>query len=241
MDNEPQVIRDQMQETRTALTEKLDTLQQKVATTVESITTPVAETVQTVKEAVSDTVGTVQETVAGTVETVKDTFNVSRHVQEHPWPVMLGSVAAGFLLGRLLPSPRQAVRYVGAASDTVTAGMSQASHLAQPAARKQEEPASESNGLFGGLGNALKGEMDKLTGLGVSVGVGLLRDLMTTSLQGEVGDRVREWVDGVTQQLGGKPLKEPLVQPEERSPDPEPVRPSAKAKEKGGLEPARRW
>src|SRR5262245_40678802 len=51
MENEPELIRDQMQETRTAMTEKLDTLQQKVSDTVESITTPVTETVQTVKEA----------------------------------------------------------------------------------------------------------------------------------------------------------------------------------------------
>jgi len=95
MENEPELIRDQMQDTRTALTDKLDTLQQKVADTVESITTPVTETVQTVKDAVSDTVDSVKETVSDTVASVKDTFNLPRQVEQHPWAMMLGSVLPG--------------------------------------------------------------------------------------------------------------------------------------------------
>lgn len=219
MENEPELIRDQMQETRTALTEKLDTLQQKVADTVDSITTPVAETVQTVKEAVSDTVDSVKETVSDTVETVKETFNLSRQVEQHPWPMMLGSLATGFVLGRLLPSPFDLGQSSAAASDQVAAGMTAAAqghngyHPVTQRAEEAETPRPEEKGLFSGLAEAFGSELDQLKGLAVGVGVGLLRDLATQSLQGELGGRIKEWMDGLTRSLGGKPFEEPLVAP----------------------------
>jgi ElaB/YqjD/DUF883 family membrane-anchored ribosome-binding protein len=254
MENEPELIRDQMQETRTALTEKLDTLQQKVADTVESITTPVTETVQTVKEAVSDTVDSVKETFSDTVDSVKETFNLSRQIEQHPWPIMLGSVAAGFMLGRLLPSPVKTARSVGAGLDTVTAGMSEAAkghNGIQKAAQREEEPPAK-KGMLSGLADAFGGELDKLKGLGVSVGVGLLRDLMAQSAQGEIGGRLKEWMDGLTEKLGGKPLSEPLISPDaseahsseetrRESEEQGDARRSSSGKVKSPHEAARRW
>jgi ElaB/YqjD/DUF883 family membrane-anchored ribosome-binding protein len=217
MANEPEVIRDQMQETRTALTEKLHTLQQKVTDTVESITTPVTETVQTVKEAVTGTVETVKETVSGTVETVKETFDLRKQVEQRPWAMMAGSFATGFLLGKLLPSPFERGSFSGWSTDDVAEGMSAASrgHNGHHRFMEQERepPRAEEKGMFSGLAEALGGEVDKLKGLAISVGVGLLRDLLTQSAQGEIGDRIKGWMDDVTQSLGGKPIKEPLVTP----------------------------
>lgn len=249
MENEPELIRDQMQETRTALTEKLDTLQQKVADTVESITTPMTETVQTVQEAVSDTVDSVKETVAGTVDTIKETFNLTRHVEQHPWPVMLGSVATGFVLGRLLPLPGGRAAAPGA--DSVVAGMSRAGKghngIHQALERPPQEEEAKEGGMFSGLAQAFQGELGKLTGLGVSVGVGLLRDLMTQSMQGEIGGRVKEWMDGLTEQLGAKPLAEPLVATEgqaeahEEEKKEEPEGKSMGVGGKSSRETSRRW
>ena len=254
MENEPELIRDQMQETRTALTEKLDTLQQKVADTVDSITTPVVETVQTVKEAVSDTVDTVKETASATVDTVKETFNISRHVEQHPWSCVLGSVAAGFILGKLLPSASTVAHSFRMGADGMTAGMSEPPQrlhngIHKAPEREEPEPAEEGKGLLGGLAEAFEGELGKLKGLGVSVGVGLLRDLMTQSVTGEIGDRVKEWMNGLTESLGGKPLTQPLVSTEE--PDEAPAgrearkgaegRPASSGKAKAGLESRPRW
>jgi len=102
MENETELIRQQMLETRTALSEKLEALQEQVLSTVEGTTKTVTETVQTVQEAVQDTVSTVSESVQGTVETVKETFDISRQVEKHPWLMVGGAVAVGFLGGRLL-------------------------------------------------------------------------------------------------------------------------------------------
>jgi len=106
MENETDVIRQQMLETRTALSEKLEALQEQVLSTVEGTTKSVTDTVQTVQEAVQDTVSTVSETVQGTVETVKDTFDISQHVQKHPWLMVGGAIALGYLGGRLMENGR---------------------------------------------------------------------------------------------------------------------------------------
>jgi len=253
MENEPELIRDQMQETRTALTEKLDTLQQKVADTVESITTPVTETVQTVKEAVTGTVDSVKETVAGTVdsvretvagtvESVKDTFNLSKQVEQHPWPMMFGSLAAGFLLGRVLPSPFQATKVFRSEPDFDKLSRASSSRGSNGSHEpKQETPTPKEPGLLHGLSEAFSGELDKLKGLSVSVATGLLRDLMTQSMHGEIGDRVKQWMDGVTEKLGGKPLSEPLVTPEPEEPVQNEPRPSSTRRDKQPTQHTPRW
>jgi len=220
MENEPELIRDQMQETRTALTEKLDTLQQKVSDTVESITTPVTETVQTVTEAVSDTVDTVKESVADAVDSVKTTFDLSHQVQERPWPMMLGSLAAGFMLGRLLPPPFRASNPFSGFGDPTAAMKTfdkghNGHHNGARSESVRSEPAPEpEKGPLSGLADVFHSELDKLKGLGISVAVGLLRDLLTQSVEGEIGGRLKEWMDSLTEKLGGKPLEEPLVTPE---------------------------
>ena len=72
MENED-LIRKKMEETRTSLTEKLETLEEQVAGTVQGATAAVSDTVETVKDSVEETVSTVKDTVQETVGTVKDT------------------------------------------------------------------------------------------------------------------------------------------------------------------------
>jgi hypothetical protein len=120
MENED-VIREQMEDTRTSLSDKLEKLEQKVVTTVEDTTSAVTDTVMAVKEtvqdttsAVTDTVAQVKDSVAETVSTVSDTvkggltsvrdfFSISKN----PWVGMGGSILAGFLASKLLFPPRR--------------------------------------------------------------------------------------------------------------------------------------
>jgi len=105
MENETDVIRNQMLETRTSLTEKLEALEEKVVSTVQDTTESVTETVQSVTEAVQDTVSNVSESVQDTVESVKSTFDISKHVESYPWAMFGGAVMLGYLGGRMLPMP----------------------------------------------------------------------------------------------------------------------------------------
>jgi ElaB/YqjD/DUF883 family membrane-anchored ribosome-binding protein len=242
MENEPEVIRDQLQGTRTALTEKLEALEQTVARTVENTTRPVVETVQTVTEATKETVGAVKDTVQQlrdtvtggvekTVETVKQTFNLSRQVQCHPWGMMLGSAAAGFLLGRLLP-PASEIRE----SFGTSMGSRMASSQAEPgraalaseprgnghrrgAEREAREPESAGESWLSGLWDTYHDEVEKLKGMGIAAVMGVVRDLVKQSVQGEVGERLGEWVNDLTQKMGGKPFSGPVLATERNEPD----------------------
>jgi len=230
MENEPEVIRDQMQDTRTALAEKLEALEQQVAKTVENTTRPVIETVQTVTEATKETVGSVKDTVSqiaetvsesveSTVSTVKDTFDLSRHVDQHPWAMMFGSAAVGFIVGRMLPSAPASREWSG---DSMTSRMaaSPINPRREPRGHdghnghKKQKAVEEKSWVSSFLENYKK-EIGALEELGVAAVAGVIRDLVTQNLQGEIGSRLGEWVNGLTEKLGAKPLAEPILAKEE--------------------------
>ena len=219
MADEPEVIRDQMQETRTALTEKLEALEQQVSNTVQSATTTVAETVQTVKDTVEDTVGTVKETVQETVSTVKhgirDAFDLPGHVERHPWLAMAGSVAVGYLMGRLLTpdEPRRAAPSMPTSfyrPQPETPAPAPYHNGANGAEKEKESGESWMTGLM----DTFSEPLGKLKDLGVSAMMALVRDLATRNMPGEIGSRVQTWMDDVTEKMGARPLAEPIL-PEE--------------------------
>jgi ElaB/YqjD/DUF883 family membrane-anchored ribosome-binding protein len=109
-----------IEETRTAMTEKLELLEERVRETMEDAKTAVDDIVENVKGTVDETVEAVRETVGGArstvediVENVKDTmddtvtmvkqsFDLRHQVEQRPWLMLGGSVLAGYMLGGLL-------------------------------------------------------------------------------------------------------------------------------------------
>ena len=94
----PEMIRKEMEETKLQLVEKLETLEKQVV-----------ETVQTTENAVQATVGAVQETVENVkggiqdaAKTVSQAFDLTQHIQKHPWLVVGGAVVAGYLAAEFL-------------------------------------------------------------------------------------------------------------------------------------------
>jgi len=130
MDSEsPQVIEQQMEETRQSLTEKVAALENQVVGTVQTATQAVQETVASVRSAVEETVSTVRESVQESVAAVKDsvqdsvtavtdnvkeTFDVTQHVQNHPLAMIGGAVVAGLVTG-LVVFQKSEPRLVGSA------------------------------------------------------------------------------------------------------------------------------
>src|SRR5260370_34005892 len=91
----PEEIREQMAETRAALVDKIDALEEKVLGTVETAQATVEHTVESVK-------GTVEDSVAA----VKRTFDLKYQVEQRPWLMLGASVLGGYALGRLYPTSR---------------------------------------------------------------------------------------------------------------------------------------
>ncbi len=217
MPDETEVIRQQMQQTRSDLTEKLETLEQKVVETVSEANTAVTETVENVKEAVEETVETVKGTVSETVESVREAFDLSRQMDRHPWLFFGGSVAAGYFVGSLLPSaesvraawPSSAGTYSGESHREVGNGAGGYAHYEPaPVASPHRE---EKRGLFSGLGKELSVEVDKLKSLALGMGLAAVRDLIAQAVPEQVRPRVTEIANDLTSRIGGEVMREPVL------------------------------
>jgi ElaB/YqjD/DUF883 family membrane-anchored ribosome-binding protein len=223
MANEPEVkaevIHQQMEETRSNLQAKLETLEQQVKDTVQEATEAVTDTVATVKETVKETVETVKETVEETVDSVKETFNLSRHVQEHPWPAFACATAVGFVGTRLLQrwAPDRTAAAAPTAAPTYTPISAIASAPSTPSA-----PEEKRGSWWSWLVDHYGDELDKIKGLAVATAGGILREMLTENVQPEFGQRVKEVIDGFTTKLGGQPIEGPILLPVS-SPTPPPA------------------
>lgn len=105
METDPEVIRQQVEETKLQLVEKLDTLEQHVADTVQSAGSAVNSTVETVQETVESVTGAVHDTV----KSIGSALDVGAHVRAHPWLVVGGAAALGFFMARRLARPPKSV------------------------------------------------------------------------------------------------------------------------------------
>jgi len=97
MDNRtPELIEAEMARTRQSLSAKVSALEDTVVGTVQSASSAVKDTVTTVRTAVEESVDAVRDRVTSVLD-------VSGHVREHPWAMVGGAAAAGFLVGCLVP------------------------------------------------------------------------------------------------------------------------------------------
>jgi ElaB/YqjD/DUF883 family membrane-anchored ribosome-binding protein len=217
MDEQPKVINQQMEDTRAALTEKLEALESRVADTVQTTT----DVVQTATEAVSETVENVKETVEAvtesvqeTVQSVGDVFNVSQHVERHPWLVFGGAVAVGCLAGWALAPRRR--RHSGAmpmaALQTTPAEQPNGSGASRPEPPKPApSPTSTTTGW-------VSEQLGRLKNLALGSLMGVVRDLASRSVPGALGGRLAEEVDTMTERMGAEPIRGPVLGEEKPAP-----------------------
>lgn len=204
MDNEREleVIHHQMERTRASLADKLDTLENQVLGTVKDATSAVADTVQDatsavthtvedVKSAVGSVTDSIQDTVQSVKETVKETFDLREHFRRHPWAMMGGSVATGFLAGWLLgPPPRRE-------EAPAPAFTPREPYQSLP----PREQAASTNGSAGG-----SEILQKLRGMAVGTLMGFLRKMVLDVAPENFKADLTSLVDDMTTRLGGKPV-----------------------------------
>jgi ElaB/YqjD/DUF883 family membrane-anchored ribosome-binding protein len=212
------LIREQMENTRSALSEKLETLEDRVTSTVQGATEDVTQTVETVTDTVQETVATVKETVQDTVDTVKDTveetltavkegvsavksfFDLPTHVDRHPWVAVGGSVAVGYLLGEYLLARR--VQHARTRNETAPESLSAAAHRngQKNGAYHGTEPSRSS------LLERFEPELTKLKGLALGTLMGAVREMVAKAAGEKLGRSVSDIIDSVTEKLGGTPI-----------------------------------
>ncbi len=229
---EPTEIRQEIEQTRSSLTDKLETLEHEVRDTVRNATQAVVETVETVKQTVEGTVDTVKEKVEGTVETVKHTFDPVYQVDQHPWLMVGGAAAAGFLVGSLLPREdwvsRSMSRSPGAGIHPVPAPGEMGLRTSEPAGVGYVPPERERlagytapvTGLVSEIAQRFAPEIRQLKGLAIGAALGLVRDVVKESVPGGLSPKLENIIDSVTTKLGGQPVHGPITGEGERAPNP---------------------
>jgi ElaB/YqjD/DUF883 family membrane-anchored ribosome-binding protein len=199
VDRELEVIRDEMEQTRANLADKLGALETQVRETVVGAKEAVSSTVEGVKEAV----GSVTETVGA----VTEQLSVTKQVEEHPWLAMGAAVAAGFVAAQVLdqmsrpapaPAPPQSLSDLALTSTRFTPE--------PPAEAKKEGGLLES--LMPDLGGVTSNLLSSAGGLAVDSLFGVIRELVARELPQEWKGEVNKLVDQVASKLGGRPLDE---------------------------------
>jgi len=182
-----------MEQTRSSLSDKLELLEQKVS-----------DTVQVAATAVTDTVETVKESVEATVDSVKETLNLSLHVQRHPWAMVSGAAAVGFLGGWLLTSARRSE-----AAPTHSAAPPVPRDGQTPALPKQ--PAAEQSSWLGSLLRTFVPDLEKLKGLAIGAAAGMVRDLILEQTADDFKPYLTEKINDLTANLGGQVIPGPVL------------------------------
>ncbi len=102
----PELIERQMEQTRLSLTGKVSLLEQQVLGTIQSATEAVNDSVKFARTSVHDTIADVSGAIKNSVELVsdgvKEALNVPERVRNHPWMMVGGAVAVGFVAGTLI-------------------------------------------------------------------------------------------------------------------------------------------
>jgi len=204
-----ELIRKQMVDTRTSLSDKLEALEKKVADTVQPVTDAVERTTEAVAqtaETVKDSVKAVTEQVEAGVKSFTSTFDLRRQAERHPWLVLGVAATSGCLIGTILGRRPRPQHEAPARSKHHSKGSNGASHSTEWSGarrvREKDQPAKPS--LFAE-------EIRTLKGLAISSLLGFVRDLAKRAMPGSIGERIAEEVDTLTTRMGGQPLKSPVI------------------------------
>src|SRR5207302_7262901 len=133
---------------------------------------------------------------------LQETFNLQHQTQAHPWAMLGGSVAAGYVLGSLLPDA-ESIRHDLASAGAALARHEEsrsaaASHFAAPG---RTEKQSMLSGALGSLVSQFGPEIQKVKGLAIGSAMGLLRDLLKSELPRQLTSDFEQIVDSVTTKL----------------------------------------
>jgi ElaB/YqjD/DUF883 family membrane-anchored ribosome-binding protein len=197
----PEEIREKIDATRSDLSDKLEALEHKVRETVSDAKGAVSDTVESVKQTVDSTVCAVKESVHDAFDTVKDSLDVSRQVDRHPWAMLAGSIAAGFVTGRLLDKQTTGNVAMNLTMAYTPKGTGHHGDAAGTAWQADTRP-----GLLSELGDKFGSELGQLKGLAIGALMSLAREFVKDSVSPALAPELERVIDDVTSKLGGKPI-----------------------------------
>jgi len=204
MPPETELIKQQMGQTRAALTEKLETLENKVMGTVSTTTDTVTHTVNEVGATVRETAQSVHGIVQDTLCSVRDALDVSRQFHQHPWLLLGSSVVAGYAGGLILDNLERGHLPSLPALPSAERLLPQTSEVRQ---RLESEPPTRRRApaFLQALVETFAPELDRLKSAALGMAVGIIRDRLHQSVPPQMRDDFVQMMDRVTTKLGGEP------------------------------------
>jgi len=179
MDREsPELIKQDMNETRQSLTEKVAALEHHVVGTLHDATSAVHETVCTVKTALKDTVGAVTDSVSTMSQGVKDTFDIRSHIRDRPWAAIAGAALSGIVTGYLTAPTGERQKTSSFSRSTANGNGVDATYAAsRPAAPAQ------AGGILDDLMHTVRQELKTVTENAVMTLAATLKQSLTAGIQ----------------------------------------------------------
>jgi ElaB/YqjD/DUF883 family membrane-anchored ribosome-binding protein len=111
MDQTESHIRQNIEETRAAMSEKIEMIEERVHETVEGTTSTidnvigninrVKEAIEQTKSAIDSGIDTIRQAIDETVERVKYTTDLIEQVNQNPWIMLSSAVLVGYVFGSL--------------------------------------------------------------------------------------------------------------------------------------------
>jgi len=196
-----------MAATRNSLTEKIETLEDKVVHSMQDATAVLHDTIDSARDVVHETVSTVKSAVTSTgdmvkssVASVKESFDLPLQIQRHPWAAVGTAVAAGFVVGSLMESSRTASHSTSDGKDHSYAKPAMSSFASEPA------KSSEASHSHGNISSAVVKHLEPLKGLAIGAAMSVVRNLVAKGLHEDWSKPVFEAIDEITKELGGRPM-----------------------------------
>jgi hypothetical protein len=205
MPPETEMIKQQMGQTRAALTDKLEDLENKVLGTINTTTDTVAKTVGEVGATVRETARDVRAALHETMSSVRDALDLSRQFQQHPWLMLTGSVAAGYVGGLIVDNLERG--QLPSLPSLPAAPEQLLPRDAEVRERLEKVPPARrsTSSFFKALAETFAPELDKLKRTAVGMALGMLRDKIGESVPPRMRGDFTEMMDRITTKLGGQP------------------------------------
>jgi ElaB/YqjD/DUF883 family membrane-anchored ribosome-binding protein len=206
MDQKSDLIREDIDETRSALTEKLVTLEDQLRDKVENA-----------KESVEDTIENVRATLRK--------LSPSHQVQQHPFAMVGSTLAAGLLVGRLIAGRREArasgLDHEYRALSGTELGLSnmpqtseyEDSHLDPEIAPVRERlrravyrRAKTGPGLFSKLAETFSDEIQMVKGMALGAAIDSIRGVAKEAMP-NFGEKIDRVLDSAMTKVGAEPME----------------------------------